>query len=79
MKDVLITEVPVVLIHDLYAIYWVVLCGNVFYYIKLFFFSRGTFIEFRNGLINVCPIGRNCTQEERVEFLEYDSVRNSIQ
>lgn len=35
---------------------------------------RGTFIEFRSGLINVCPIGRNCTQEERVEFLEYDKV-----
>lgn len=34
--------------------------------------KRGTFIEFRNGLINVCPIGRNCTQEERIEFFEYD-------
>ena len=34
--------------------------------------KRGTFIEFRNGLINVCPIGRNCTQEERMEFFEYD-------
>jgi phosphomannomutase len=36
--------------------------------------KRGTFIEFRNGLINICPIGRNCTQEERVEFIEYDKV-----
>ena len=35
---------------------------------------RGTFIEFRNGLINVCPVGRNCTQEERMEFFEYDQV-----
>ncbi|XP_041379760.1 LOW QUALITY PROTEIN: phosphomannomutase-like [Gigantopelta aegis] len=34
--------------------------------------KRGTFIEFRDGLINVCPIGRNCTQEERMEFFEYD-------
>ncbi len=34
--------------------------------------KRGTFIEFRNGLINVCPIGRNCSQEERIEFFEYD-------
>ncbi|XP_065882651.1 phosphomannomutase 2-like [Dysidea avara] len=34
--------------------------------------KRGTFIEFRNGLINVCPVGRNCTQEERMEFFEYD-------
>jgi phosphomannomutase len=38
------------------------------------FLFRGTFIEFRNGLINICPIGRNCTQEERVEFIEYDKV-----
>lgn len=38
--------------------------------------KRGTFIEFRNGLINVCPIGRNCTQEERMEFFEYDKEHN---
>jgi len=37
--------------------------------------KRGTFIEFRSGLINVCPIGRNCTREERLEFFEYDKVR----
>jgi phosphomannomutase len=36
--------------------------------------KRGTFIEFRNGLINVCPVGRNCTQEEREEFFEFDKV-----
>lgn len=34
--------------------------------------KRGTFIEFRSGLINVCPVGRNCTQEERMEFFEFD-------
>lgn len=34
--------------------------------------KRGTFIEFRDGLINVCPVGRNCTQEERMEFFDYD-------
>lgn len=34
--------------------------------------KRGTFIEFRNGMLNVCPIGRNCTQEERVEFYQLD-------
>ena len=45
--------------------------------IKLFP-SRGTFIEFRNGLINVCPVGRNCTQEERMEFFEYDKVNNVL-
>ncbi|EDO47912.1 predicted protein [Nematostella vectensis] len=38
--------------------------------------KRGTFIEFRHGLINVSPIGRNCTQEERIEFFEYDKVHN---
>lgn len=35
-------------------------------------FKRGTFLEFRNGMMNVCPIGRQCTQEERVYFNKYD-------
>lgn len=39
--------------------------------------SRGTFIEFRNGMLNVSPIGRNCSQEERDEFEKYDKVKNS--
>jgi phosphomannomutase len=34
--------------------------------------KRGTFIEFRNGMINICPVGRNCSQEERMEFFAYD-------
>jgi len=34
--------------------------------------KRGTFIEFRNGMLNVSPIGRNCTYEERLGFLAYD-------
>uniref|UniRef100_A0A3B3ZMT0 Phosphomannomutase n=1 Tax=Periophthalmus magnuspinnatus TaxID=409849 RepID=A0A3B3ZMT0_9GOBI len=34
--------------------------------------KRGTFIEFRNGMLNVSPIGRSCTQEERQEFFELD-------
>jgi phosphomannomutase len=38
--------------------------------------KRGTFIEFRMGMINVSPIGRNCSQEERVEFERYDKVHN---
>ncbi|GAA33803.2 erlin-2, partial [Clonorchis sinensis] len=37
-------------------------------------FKRGTFIEFRKGLINVCPVGRSCSQEERDEFTKYDEV-----
>ncbi|XP_042413242.1 phosphomannomutase-like isoform X1 [Zingiber officinale] len=38
--------------------------------------KRGTFIEFRNGMLNVSPIGRNCSQEERDEFVQYDKVHN---
>ncbi|XP_066054628.1 phosphomannomutase 2 [Chamaea fasciata] len=34
--------------------------------------KRGTFIEFRNGMLNVSPIGRSCSQEERLEFYELD-------
>ncbi|KAK2465078.1 hypothetical protein APHAL10511_002886 [Amanita phalloides] len=34
--------------------------------------KRGTFIEFRNGMINVSPIGRNATIQERLDFQAYD-------
>jgi phosphomannomutase len=34
--------------------------------------KRGTFIEFRNGMLNVSPIGRNCNQEERDDFEKFD-------
>lgn len=34
--------------------------------------KRGTFIEFRKGMLNVSPIGRNCSQAERDEFERYD-------
>lgn len=33
---------------------------------------RGTFIEFRNGMINVSPVGRNASTAERNEFEQYD-------
>lgn len=36
--------------------------------------KRGTFVEFRNGMLNVSPIGRNCSQEEREAFFAYDKV-----
>ena len=36
--------------------------------------KRGTFIELRTGLLNVSPIGRNCTYDERLEFFEYDKT-----
>ena len=34
--------------------------------------KRGTFVEFRNGMINVSPIGRNASIDERNEFERYD-------
>jgi len=34
--------------------------------------KRGTFVEFRTGLINLCPVGRSCTQAERDQFAAYD-------
>ncbi|CAE6460259.1 unnamed protein product [Rhizoctonia solani] len=36
--------------------------------------KRGTFVEFRNGMINVSPIGRNATIQERIEFEKYDKA-----
>lgn len=39
--------------------------------------KRGTFIEFRSGMLNVSPIGRNCSAQERQEFFEYDN-KNQI-
>jgi len=34
--------------------------------------KRGTFIEFRTGMMNISPIGRNCSREERNDFETYD-------
>ena len=31
-------------------------------------------MEFRNGMINVCPVGRSCSQKEREEFAAFDKV-----
>jgi phosphomannomutase len=38
--------------------------------------KRGTFIEYRNGMLNISPVGRACSQEEREEFENYDSEHN---
>ena len=38
--------------------------------------KRGTFIEYRNGMLNISPIGRACNQDERDEFEKYDSIHN---
>lgn len=34
--------------------------------------KRGTFVEFRSGMINVSPVGRSCSQKERDQFEIYD-------
>jgi len=34
--------------------------------------KRGTFIEFRNGMVNISPIGRNASTAERNEYEKYD-------
>lgn len=34
--------------------------------------KRGTFIEFRAGMLNISPVGRNCSQEERDAFEVFD-------
>ncbi|KAF2134132.1 phosphomannomutase-like protein [Dothidotthia symphoricarpi CBS 119687] len=39
--------------------------------------KRGTFIEFRNGMINVSPIGRNASVDERNDYQKYD-IANDI-
>jgi phosphomannomutase len=38
--------------------------------------QRGTFIEFRSGMFNISPIGRNCSREERNDYEEYDLKHN---
>lgn len=35
-------------------------------------FKRGTFIEYRNGMMNISPTGRQCSAEERKIFHEFD-------
>jgi phosphomannomutase len=36
--------------------------------------KRGTFIEYRTGMLNISPIGRNCSREERDDFERYDYI-----
>lgn len=43
--------------------------------------KRGTFIDYRNGMINICPIGRQCSYDERLQFNRYDeehSIRRKM-
>jgi phosphomannomutase len=34
--------------------------------------KRGTFVEFRNGMLNISPIGRNCSRQERNDYEKFD-------
>ena len=36
--------------------------------------KRGNFIELRNGMINISPIGRSCSQQERDDFYKWDET-----
>ncbi|GAA5981222.1 hypothetical protein JCM11641_005616 [Rhodosporidiobolus odoratus] len=38
--------------------------------------KRGTFIEYRSGMCNISPIGRNASINERIEFEKYDKEHN---
>lgn len=35
--------------------------------------KRGNFVEFRSSMINICPVGRSCSQAERDEFVRFDT------
>lgn len=48
-------------------------CLNVLSGIKIPV-KRGNFIEMRNGMINVSPIGRSCSQLERDQFDKLDKI-----
>ncbi|KAK2783902.1 Phosphomannomutase [Onygenales sp. PD_12] len=38
--------------------------------------KRGTFVEYRNGMVNISPVGRSASVEERDEFEKYDKEHN---
>jgi len=38
--------------------------------------KRGTFIEFRSGMFNISPIGRDCSREERNDYEKFDLEHN---
>ena len=41
--------------------------------------KTGTFLELRTGILNVSPIGRNCTQEEREAFVVYNKEHHILE
>jgi len=38
--------------------------------------KRGHFIEYRKGMLNVSPVGRDCNFDERDQFEKYDAKHN---
>lgn len=34
--------------------------------------KRGLFVEMRDSMVNISPVGRNCNDKERQQFFEYD-------
>ena len=38
--------------------------------------KRGTFVEFRKGMLNISPVGRSCSQSERDSYEEFDLANN---
>jgi len=38
--------------------------------------KRGTFFEFRSGMFNISPIGRDCSREERNDYEKFDLENN---
>lgn len=41
--------------------------------------KTGTFFEYRNGLANVSAVGRNCSQKQRIEFVEYNKEHKILE
>lgn len=41
--------------------------------------KRGNFLEYRNGLMNASPIGRNCSQKEREAFAELNKTEKILE
>ena len=37
-------------------------------------YKRGSFVRFRTGMLYITPIGGDCSQEERNNFVEYDKI-----
>ncbi len=41
--------------------------------------KRGTFVEFRKGMLNLSPVGRSCSQVERDAFVAFNKEHRVIE